>query len=315
MNFVKTEIEALRKATDFIKTKYGIICFYDDRVAVYSYSFESLYEITGLDGIYGGVLSPDGNKVMLCSVYNYFYILDLSTFSVTDKLVIDNGDDCLGDNKGLWSVDSKSIFIPIMWMHGKILSTIVLTFDTEKLTVVKEEKYENLCFTHSCYHPKIKKSYFVGYDRKRRKANCIFSYDENGIGEAVYLDDTKNCPLYNFYYCEQKQCFVIIGGWDIFFFRPQNNDLQSFKKQVQIKEIRKKYRLSFKDYDYCNGIVLLSDFFNGRLLCLNDSLTNVIYTYEISEPHFSVDKASFISDNQFLVFSAQGNVAFNIEGY
>lgn len=110
MKITKIKCPYFNHTKSFTVTDDKIILYSGKRAVILNKSFELLGEITGLNYVYNGKVSPDGKNLLLLSNGNCFYVVSLESMAVT-KITLKRKYSGFIRGIGCWSPDSKYIFI------------------------------------------------------------------------------------------------------------------------------------------------------------------------------------------------------------
>jgi len=121
MRIVETKInpKCLSRAKSFEISENHIFIFTGSRIIILDDEFNCIDEITGLNYVNKGYLSPDKTKLLLVSTINKFYILSLSDFNLESHTI--RGKNLSGnlEGNGCWSFDGNAVYIPAQSKYGK----------------------------------------------------------------------------------------------------------------------------------------------------------------------------------------------------
>lgn len=175
MKLERIKCKALDNVRGLCQSKSYIIGCTGPKVIIMDRQMNIVHTVDKLDYVYSADVSPDETKLLLVSNSNKFYIVDLQTFHV-ERVTVRKPFRC-DEGKGCWSLDGKSVFIPV------IDSTVNSTLRRYYVDDLKhyEEHLADIYWINSINRIKGRVTLFMtGLKRKEETSEHYFIYFENG---------------------------------------------------------------------------------------------------------------------------------------
>ena len=170
MKISKLKNSYFKYAKSFDATSNQIFLYSGNRVIVLDHTLNFITVINNLKNVYCGYLSPDKTKLLLPSIENRFYIVDLNDFTMI-KCVINGNYKGNLEGMGCWGFDSNSVYIPVL---NKVSMKSSLrkynTFDMSFEDFLVEEYW----IIHISFIENQKKYLIIGLDRDTHYWNLIW---------------------------------------------------------------------------------------------------------------------------------------------
>jgi len=227
MRFVKEKVKQFARAKAVACSENFVVCSSGGQVKIFDKNLSLLQIITGLKYVYQCLISPDEKNILLVSIANLFYIVDLESFFVTKHTM--NGK--YGDNlegRGCWSLDGKGCYFCVE--SKKKVKSALRIYDDIQSGEYRDLLCDKYWLTSVQAVPKRKKYLLTGYDHNTDVSYLIW-YDGNiieefpveGLSECNVISDVR--------YVENGDYCIVIGSDGTIFCTVEGTLIKNFDLQ------------------------------------------------------------------------------------
>lgn len=208
MRFIKESVKQFARAKAATCSKHYIVCSTGGQVKIFDNKLNLLQIIKGVRYVYKCLISPDEKKLLLISIANYFYIVELDTFCITKHTIKGKYGDNL-EGKGCWSPDGNGCSFCVT---SKLeVRSALRIYDDIRKDVYRDLLCDKYWLTSILAIPKRNKYLLTGYDHANDKSYLIW-YDGNRFEEFPIQGLSQCNAVRHAKFDENGECCIVIGS-------------------------------------------------------------------------------------------------------
>lgn len=265
-------------------SKSYIVCSTGGQVKIFDKNLHLIQIVKGVKYVYKCLISPNEKKLLLVSIANFFYIVELDTFRITKHMIRGKYSDNL-EGRGCWLLSGNGCCFGVC-SKQEVKSALRIYDDIQK------DRYrELLCdkyfLTSILAIPKRNTYLLVGYDDTSDK-NYLIWYNGKIFEEFLVQESDKIGLVQHVKYDENDDCCIVIGSDGTVICRPDGTTInklvlpQTDKKTSSFVDVFKRVdfedekrkevldlmeQLSLKNLFIPDMVIDVSYLNNGKYLC------------------------------------------------
>lgn len=208
MRISKVSNQYVRDAKSFSVSSKYIFLYTGKKVIILDKQFNYITEISGLEYVYDGYLSPDESKLLMVSTVNKFYIVSLDIFLAT-KYIVKNKYNGNLEGHGCWSMIGNAVYIPIQ--NEKSMKSSLRKYYINDNSEYEDFLIEKFWIIHISWVSVKRKYLIIGEDRSTHCWHLIW-YDENKKGFEDYIIQGFEDAIINIDVNEKEGILSILGA-------------------------------------------------------------------------------------------------------
>lgn len=195
MRFVNENVKQFARAKVATWSKNYVVCSSGGQVKIFDKNLRLLHIIKGLKYVYQCIISPDERNLLLVSIANFFYLVNMESFSIKKHTIKGKYGDNL-EGRGCWSLDGKGCCFCVE-SKEEVRSALRIYDDIQSgehrdllcdkywLTSIQAVSKRNQ-YLLTGYDHDTGVSYLIWYD-----ANKTEEFPVEGLGECNVISDVK----------------------------------------------------------------------------------------------------------------------------
>lgn len=208
MRFIKENVKQFARAKAVTYSEHYIVCSTGGQIKIFDKDFNLLQTIKGVRYVYKCIISPDEKNLLLISITNCFYVVELDTFGIAKHTIKGKYDGNLEGN-GCWSLDSYGCCFCVT---SKLSSKSALRiYDDIKKDVYRELLCDKYWLTSILAVPQHNKYLLTGFDYTTDKSYLIWydgsKFEEFPVSGLSECDAVMQAKFY-----EKGACCIVIGS-------------------------------------------------------------------------------------------------------
>ena len=181
MKLKRIECKLLERAKNITVSESYVIGCTGQKAVILDKQLNHVYTVDKLDYVYNAQMSPDESKLLLISNGNKFYVVDMKSFEVRRQTVRAPYNENL-EGIGCWSIDGKSILIPINKYSEGVNSTL-RRYAVDEFREFKDYLSDKYCINWISSIKIINTYFMIGYNRKENNRQYFIYFDEEKFRE------------------------------------------------------------------------------------------------------------------------------------
>lgn len=302
MRLVKENVKQFSRAKTITWSENYIVCSTGRQIKIFDKELKLLQIIRNVQYVYKCIISPDEKKLLLVSITNSFYIVELSTFSITKHTIKGKYSDNL-EGRGCWSLNGKDCCFCVGSKQS--VRSALRIYDDIQNGAYQDFLCDKYWLTSIIVIPKYKKYLLTGYNQESDKGYLIW-YDGKVFEEYPICGSERIGAPICAKYDESTDSCTVIGTDGAIFCNTDGTSIKEFTLPDTNKQT-----FSFID------VFKAETMEEGKYKEITD-ITDILVQCDLKElfiPDIVVDISCSKSGKYYFVATLKGMLCINAETY